>query len=72
MSTTLPAPIPGADTREVGVVQMAVAPAGSARVTRVIHPPGFRWSTHMEPITIGFLRETASRLGRPDVHRHSG
>jgi hypothetical protein len=128
MSTTLLAPMPGAETREVGGVQMAIAAAGSARVKRVIYPPGFRWSTHMKPVTgtdlcmhahVGFLAagrihieygdgctlefaapqavaiepghdgwvvgdepavliefdflgETASRLGMPDVHRHSG
>ena len=42
------APIPGADSRVVGGVQVDVAPAGSGRIKRVIYQPGFRWSTHMK------------------------
>jgi hypothetical protein len=42
------APIPGADTRTVGGVQVDVVPAGSGRIKRVIYQPGFRWSTHMK------------------------
>src|SRR5829696_5780846 len=42
------APIPGADTRTVGGVQVDVARAGAGRVKRVIYQPGFRWSTHMK------------------------
>jgi hypothetical protein len=42
------APIPGADNRVVGGVQVDVAPAGSGRIKRVIYQPGFRWSTHMK------------------------
>jgi hypothetical protein len=41
------APIPGADTRLVGGVQVDVVPAGAGRIKRVIYQPGFRWSTHM-------------------------
>jgi hypothetical protein len=41
------APIPGADTRVVGGVQVDVVPAGAGRIKRVIYQPGFRWSTHM-------------------------
>jgi hypothetical protein len=48
---TLMAPIPGAESREVGGVRMDVASAGSGRVKRVIYEAGFRWSTHMKPIT---------------------
>lgn len=56
----------GAETREVGGVRMDVAMAGNGRVKRVIYPPGFRWSTHMKPISgtdlcmhahVGFLAE---------------
>ena len=43
------APIPGADSRVVGGVQVDVVPAGSGRIKRVIYQPGFRWSTHMAP-----------------------
>jgi hypothetical protein len=42
------APIPGADSRVVGGVQVDVVPAGSGRIKRVIYQPGFRWSTHMK------------------------
>jgi len=42
------APIPGADSRTVGGVQVDVAQAGSGRIKRVIYQPGFRWSTHMK------------------------
>ena len=42
------APIPGADTRTVGGVQVDVVPAGAGRIKRVIYQPGFRWSTHMK------------------------
>ena len=37
------APIPGADSRTLGGVQVDVARAGSGRVKRVIYQPGFRW-----------------------------
>jgi hypothetical protein len=47
---TLLAPVKGAESREVAGVVLDVAPAGAARVKRVIYPPGFRWSTHMKPV----------------------
>ena len=46
------APIKGADSRVVGGVRVDVAPAGAARIKRVIYQPGFRWSTHMKA-TVG-------------------
>jgi len=58
------APVKYAEHREVGGVQIDVAPAGAGRVKRVIYQPGFRWSTHMKEIVgtdlcmhahIGFL-----------------
>ena len=42
------APMPGADTRVVGGVQVDVAQAGTGRIKRVIYQPGFRWSSHMK------------------------
>jgi hypothetical protein len=45
------APIPGADHREVGGCRIDVARVGNGRVKRVVYPPGFRWSTHMKPVT---------------------
>lgn len=47
----LMAPMPGAETREMRGVRMDFVQAGSGRVKRVIYEPGFRWSTHMKPIT---------------------
>jgi len=53
MSATNPllASMKGTEHREVGGVQLDIAPAGAARIKRVIYPPGFRWSTHMKPVT---------------------
>ena len=48
---TLLAPIKNAERREVGGVQVDVVRTGEARMKRVIYQPGFRWSTHMKPIT---------------------
>ncbi|PKN18078.1 MAG: hypothetical protein CVU71_11190 [Deltaproteobacteria bacterium HGW-Deltaproteobacteria-6] len=42
--------LPGADHREIGIMQLDVVPAGLARVKRMIYPPGFRWSTHIKPL----------------------
>src|SRR5579864_123302 len=52
MSTADPllGPVKGANHREVSGVQLDIAPAGEARVKRVIYQPGFRWSTHMKNI----------------------
>ena len=51
MSTDpLLAPMSGAETRQVGGVQLDVARAGDGRVKRVIYPPGFRWSTNIKPV----------------------
>jgi hypothetical protein len=44
------APIPGADHRDIGGIQLDIVPAGAARVKRMIYPPGFRWSTQMKPV----------------------
>ncbi|HEY7057482.1 MAG TPA: hypothetical protein VH458_13200 [Vicinamibacterales bacterium] len=46
------APVKYAEHREIGGVHIDVAPAGSARVKRVVYEPGFRWSTHMKE-TVG-------------------
>ena len=43
-------PIPGAVHREVGGVHVDVVQTGKARVKRVVYPPGFRWSTNLQPI----------------------
>jgi hypothetical protein len=68
MSSTDPllAPMKGAEHSEVGGVTLDIVRVGAARVKRVIYPVGFRWSTHMKPISgtdlcmhahIGFLAQ---------------
>jgi hypothetical protein len=44
------ADVRGAELREIGNVRLEVGRAGSARVKRMIYPPGFRWSVDMKPI----------------------
>jgi hypothetical protein len=68
-------PIKGAERREVGGVQVDAVRTGAARVKRVIYQPGFRWSTHMQPITktdrcmhahVGFLVRGQIHVEYPD------
>lgn len=44
------APMPGVTHREVGGVTLDIAPAANGRIKRLCYPPGFRWSTHMQPV----------------------
>ena len=64
------APIKGATAREVGGVEVAVAPVGQARVKRMIYPPGFRWSTAMKPLvgTDRCMHAHAGFLARGEIH----
>lgn len=64
------APIKGATSREVGGVRLDVAPAGQARVKRMIYPPGFRWSKAMKPIvgTDRCMHAHAGFLARGEIH----
>ena len=64
------APIAGATSREVGGVRLDVAPAGAARVKRMIYPPGFRWSKAMKPIvgTDRCMHAHAGFLARGEIH----
>jgi hypothetical protein len=62
MTDPLLAPIPGADSRDIGHVRLDVVRTGDARVKRAIYPPGFRWSKDMRPV-IG---------GEACVHAHVG
>ncbi|HEX7283935.1 MAG TPA: hypothetical protein VF239_17900 [Vicinamibacterales bacterium] len=64
------APIKGATSREVGGVRLDVAPAGAARVKRMIYPPGFRWSKAMKPIvgTDRCMHAHAGFLARGEIH----
>jgi len=44
-------PLRGAtQSRELGGVRLEFGKAGSARVKRMIYPPGFRWSRDMKPV----------------------
>ncbi|WP_400190398.1 hypothetical protein [Hymenobacter sp. B81] len=65
-AATLLGPIPGAERREIGGVQVDVVRTGEARVKRVVYPPGFRWSQHLRPVVgtelcqhahVGFLAQ---------------
>ncbi|HUL74984.1 MAG TPA: hypothetical protein VLT86_17865 [Vicinamibacterales bacterium] len=65
-SNPLLAPIPGADSRDVGHVKLDVVRTGHARVKRMIYPAGFRWSKDMKPVVgsdlcmhahVGFLAQ---------------
>ncbi len=56
----------GAQHSEVGGVKLDIVRVGAARVKRVVYPPGFRWSTHMKPVSgtdlcmhahVGFLAQ---------------
>lgn len=50
MPDSLFAPLPGADRREIGSVQVEMVRTGAARVKRVIYPPGFQWSRDLKPL----------------------
>ena len=72
---TLTAPIKGAERRELGGVQVDSVRTGDARVKRIIYQPGFRWSTHMKPVTktdhcmhahVGFLVRGQIHVEYPD------
>ena len=50
-SWSLEGPLPGTIHREVGGLRIDEAPAGVARVKRVIYPPGWRWRDQMRSVT---------------------
>jgi hypothetical protein len=64
------APVKGAERREVGGVKIEVGRAGSARVKRMVYPPGFRWATHMKPIvgTDRCMHAHVGFLARGEIH----
>ena len=72
---TLLAPIAGADRREFAGVQVDAVRTGEARIKRIVYQPGFRWSTHMKPITgtercmhahVGYLVQGQIHVEYPD------
>ena len=69
------APVNGAERKDIGGVRLEVGRAGSARVKRMIYPPGFRWSVHMKPAVgtdfcmhahVGFLAHGRIHIEYPD------
>lgn len=69
------APVHGGEHHTVAGVRIDVAPAGAGRIKRVIYPVGFRWSTHMQPVTgtsrcefahVGFLLQGQVHVDYPD------
>ena len=64
------APIKGATARVIGGVKLDVASAGAARVKRMIYPPGFRWSTAMQPVvgTDRCMHAHVGFLARGEIH----
>ncbi len=50
-SDPLLAPVRGATHRYLGHVRVDIGRAGSARVKRMIYPPGFHWAKDMKPVT---------------------
>ena len=68
-------PVAGAESRNVGHVQVDVGRAGAARVKRLIYPVGFRWSKDMKPAIggnycqhahVGFLAHGEIHIEYPD------
>jgi hypothetical protein len=45
------APIEAAEHHEVGGLSVDVVRVGNGRLKRVVYPPGWRWATHMQPVT---------------------
>jgi hypothetical protein len=64
------APIEGATARVIGGVRLDVAPAGAARVKRMIYPPGFKWSSAMKSIvgTDRCMHAHVGFLARGEIH----
>lgn len=51
--SALEQPIAGASRSEIGGLVVDEVAAGRGRIKRVIYPPGWRWTTHMGPVTGG-------------------
>ena len=47
----LDSPIEGAERSDVGGLSVDEIAAGEARIKRVVYPPGWRWRTHMQPVS---------------------
>ena len=77
MKTTDPltAPIPGAEHRELGGVQLDTVRAANGRVKRTVYPPGFHWARDIKPHVgtetcmhahVGFLARGRIHMDFPD------
>jgi hypothetical protein len=64
------ATVRGATHRYLGHVRLDVGPAGSARVKRMIYPPGFRWSKDMKHVvgTDLYMHAHAGFLAHGEIH----
>ena len=64
------APMPGTEHQKIAGVEIDIARAGTARVKRVIYPPGFRWSTHIKPVvgTDLCMHSHVGFLARGQIH----
>lgn len=51
MDDALLAPIEDSEHHEIGGLSVDVSRAGNGRLKRIVYPPGYRWSTHMKPVT---------------------
>jgi hypothetical protein len=69
------APIPGAEHRTLGGVQLDIVRTGSARVKRSVYPPGFHWARDIKPLVgtdacqhahVGFLARGRIHMTFPD------
>src|SRR5262245_28488628 len=69
------ATVKGATHRYLGHVRLDVGPAGSARVKRMIYPPGFQWAKDMQPVVgpdlcvhahVGFLARRGIQIEYAD------
>ena len=68
------ATVRGATHRYLGHVRLDVGPAGSARVKRMIYPPGFRWSKDMKHVvgTDLCMHAHAGFLAHGEIHIEYG
>ena len=69
------APIPGAEHREIGGVQLDIVRTGEARVKRSVYPAGFHWARDIKPLVgtetcmhahVGFLARGRIHMTFPD------
>ena len=72
---SLMAPMPGAEHRELGGVQLDIVRTGNARVKRSVYPAGFHWARDIKPLVgtetcmhahIGFLARGRIHMEFPD------